>query len=209
MNDFERIPPEFDAIKDNDETILWSGKPAFIPYLAQGIPFLIIGLVWGALDFFFMSSIFNGGFGGMSGFIIPFMLLHSFPFWGSILNMFRLALVYPNVNYAITTKRVMLRSGFFGIDFKAVDFDKIQNLEVNVGPLERLLNVGSIKIFSGETMSTKNGVQSMHDTFKGIANPYGIFKQLKQVSMDIRTDIQYPNQYRPEDNPGYKTKYKG
>jgi hypothetical protein len=49
----------------------------------------------------------------------------------------------------------------------------------------------------------------MHDTFKAIENPYAVFKQLKQVSMDIRTDIQYPNQYRPEDNPGYKTKYRG
>jgi hypothetical protein len=209
MRDFEQIPPEFEAIKDYDETILWNGKPAYIPFIAQGIPFLIFGLLWGAFDFFFILNIFNGGFSEMSGFIIPFMLLHLFPFYGSILNMLRLVLVYRNVSYAITTKRVMLRSGFFGIDFKAVDFDKIQNLEVNVGPLEKIFNVGSIRIFSGETVSSKNGTRSMHDTFKAIENPYSVFKQLKQVSMDIRSDLNYPNQYRPEENQGYKTKYRG
>ena len=208
MNDFEQVPPEFEAVKDFDETILWSGKPAFIPFLAQGIPFLLFGLMWGAFDSIFVLGIFSGGFGGMTGFLIPFMLFHLFPFWGSILNMVRLVLVYRNVSYAITTKRVMLRSGFFGIDFKAVDFDKIQNIEVNVGPLEKMYNVGSIRIFSGEAASTKNGIRSLYDTFKAIENPYAVFKQLKQVSMDIRSDLNYPNQLRPEENPGYNTTYK-
>jgi uncharacterized membrane protein YdbT with pleckstrin-like domain len=144
----------------------------------------------------------------MDGFITLFMLFHLFPFWGSLLNMIRLVLIYRNVSYAITTKRVMLRSGFFGIDFKAVDFDKIQNIEVNVGPLEKMYNVGSIRIFSGEAASTKNGMRSLYDTFKAIENPYAVFKQLKQVSMDIRSDLNYPNQLRQEENPGYNTTYK-
>lgn len=208
MTSFEQIPPEFEAIKDLDETILWIGKPAYVPYLAQGIPFLLIGLVWLAFDSMFFLGIGSGGFGEMGGFITVFMLFHLFPFWGSLLNMVRLVLVYRNVRYAITTKRVMLRSGFFGIDFKAVDFDKIQNLEVNVGPLEKLYNVGSIRIFSGQFVHTEHGSRSTADIFKAIEDPYAVFKQLKQVSMDIRTDMNYPNQMRPDENPGYKTTYK-
>lgn len=208
MNDFEQVPPEFEAVKDADETILWIGKPAYIPFLAQGIPFLIIGLVWLAFDSMFFLGFGDVGFGGMGGFITLFMLFHLFPFWGSLLNMLRLVLIYRNVRYAITTKRIMLRSGFFGIDFKAVDFDKIQNLEVNVGPLEKLFNVGSIRIFSGQLVHTEHGSRSVADVFKGIENPYGVFKQLKQVSMDIRSDINYPNQLRPDENKGYKTTYK-
>jgi membrane protein YdbS with pleckstrin-like domain len=208
MTSFEQIPPEFEAIKDLDESILWIGKPAFVPYLAQGIPFLLIGLVWLAFDSMFILGMMSTDLGGMGGFFTIFILFHLFPFWGSLLNMVRLVLVYRNVRYAITTKRVMLRSGFFGIDFKTVDFDKIQNLEVNVGPLEKLYNVGSIRIFSGEAAHTKNGMRSLYDVFKGIEEPYAVFKQLKQVSMDIRTDMNYPNQMRPDENPGYKTTYK-
>lgn len=205
MDQFDRLPPEFDAVKDNDETIYWTGQPKFVPFLAKGIPFLIIGLLWGAFDLFFLMNMMS--IGGGQPFIWIFMLLHLFPFYGSILNMFRLALVHQNTFYAITSKRLMLRTGFFGIDFKAVDYDKIQNLEVNVGPLEKLFNVGTIRAFTGEYTHTKNGTRPLFNEFIAIEEPYEVFKQIKQVSVDIKTDWNYPNKLRPEDNPGYNTKY--
>jgi membrane protein YdbS with pleckstrin-like domain len=205
MDQFDRLPPEFDAVKDNDETIYWTGQPKFVPFLAKGIPFLIIGLLWGAFDLFFLMNMMS--IGGGQPFIWIFMLLHLFPFYGSILNMFRLALVHQNTFYAITSKRLMLRTGFFGIDFKAVDYDKIQNLEVNVGPLEKLFNVGTIRAFTGEYAHTKNGTRPLFNEFIAIEEPYEVFKQIKQVSVDIKTDWNYPNKLRPEDNPGYNTKY--
>ncbi len=205
MDQFDRLPPEFDAVKDNDETIYWTGQPKFVPFLAKGIPFLIIGLLWGAFDLFFLMNMMS--IGGAQPFIWIFMLLHLFPFYGSILNMFRLALVHHNTFYAITSKRLMLRTGFFGIDFKAVDYDKIQNLEVNVGPLEKLFNVGTIRAFTGEYAHTKNGTRPLFNEFIAIEEPYEVFKQIKQVSVDIKTDWNYPNKLRPEDNPGYNTKY--
>ena len=205
MDQFDRLPPEFDAVKDNDETIYWTGQPKFVPFLAKGIPFLIIGLLWGAFDLFFLMNMMS--IGGGQPFIWIFMLLHLFPFYGSILNMFRLALVHQNTFYAITSKRLMLRTGFFGIDFKAVDYDKIQNLEVNVGPLEKLFNVGTIRAFTGEYAHTKNGTRPLFNEFIAIDEPYEVFKKIKQVSLDIKTDWNYPNQLRPEENPGYNSKY--
>jgi len=203
--DMNQLPPEFDAVKDDDEVIYWTGQPEFIPFLARGIPFLIFGLLWGAFDFFFFMQVFS--FGGFQGFLTIFMLLHLFPFYGSILNMIRLVLVHRNTHYAITNKRLMLRSGFFGIDFKALDYDRIQNLEVNVGPLERMFNVGSIRAFTGEMMHSRNGSRQIFSEFTAIHEPYEVFKQIKQVSVDIKTDWNYPNKLRPEDNPGYNTKY--
>jgi uncharacterized membrane protein YdbT with pleckstrin-like domain len=205
MAKIDNLPPEFASVKDDDETIFWTGRPRFVPFIAQGIPFLIFGLIWGAFDSMFFSQ-FNA-LGGMQGFMFLFMLLHLFPFYGSILNMLRLILVYRNTFYAYTDKRLMLRSGFFGIDFKAIDYDKIQNLEVNVNPLERFLNVGSIKVFTGEYQTTKNGTRAIFSQFTAIENPYEVFKQIKQVSVDIKTDWNYPNKLRPEENPGYNTKY--
>lgn len=205
MDQFDRLPPEFDAVKDNDETIYWTGQPKFVPFLAKGIPFLIIGLLWGAFDLFFLMNMMS--IGGGQPFIWIFMLFHLFPFYGSILNMFRLALVHQNTFYAITSKRLMLRTGFFGIDFKAVDYDKIQNLEVNVGPLEKLFNVGTIRAFTGEYAHTKNGTRPLFNEFIAIDEPYEVFKKIKQVSVDIKTDWNYPNKLRPEENPGYNSKY--
>ena len=201
----KNLPTEFDIVKDDDETILWSGQPAVVPFLAQGIPFLIFGLLWGAFDYFFFMQFIS--FSGMQLFNVLFMLLHMFPFYGSILNMIRLILVHRNTYYAVTNKRLMLRTGFIGTDFKSVDYDKIQNLEVNINPLEKFLDVGSIRAFTGEISSTRNGTRPLFNEFTAIENPYAVYKQIKQISVDIKTDWNYPNQLRPDENPGYNTKY--
>ena len=197
----QNIPPQFEAVRDQDESMLWIGKPAFVPFLCTGIPFLAIGLAWGAIDYFgFIRHMPSG----MSGFAIPFFALHLFPFWGSILNMVRLYLVFNNTSYAITNRRLMMRSGFFGIDFKAIDYDKIVDLEVDIGPIENLYGVGTIRAFTGSLGDSRRGAS---DRFVAIASPYEVFKQIKKVSVDIKTDWNYPNALRPAENPGYQTKY--
>jgi hypothetical protein len=195
------LPQQFEAVKDNNETIYWTGKPAFIPFIITGVPFLIFGLLWGVFDFFFIVNITSE----MLWFAIPFFAIHAFPFYGSILNMVRLWLVHGNTYYAITNKRLMLRSGFWGTDFKAVDYDKIADLEVNVNPIENMFGVGTIRAFSGNTTSKGSRI---FDNFIGVQNPYDVFKKIKEVSVDIKTDWNYPNAMRPEENPGYNTKYK-
>lgn len=196
-----RLSPQFEAVKDSDEEILWTGKPNFTAFIVRGIPFLCIGLIWGAFDYFFFIR--NMG-AEMAGFAVPFFALHLFPFWGSILNMIRLFLVHGNTCYAFSNKRIMMRSGFWGTDFKIIDYDKISDLEVNVNPIENMLGVGTIQAFSGR-VTDKGG--RIYDKFIGIKKPYEIFKRLKEVSVDIKTDWNFPNAMRPETNPGYRTRY--
>lgn len=213
MNRFDNIPPEFEAIKDRDEQIYWVGQPTLIPFVASGIPFLIIGIIW----FIISASIFGGAFIGMGsmmgrGFSAGFLLfgfLHQFPFFLSIFNFIRLFLVHKNTYYGYSNKRILHRTGFFGIDFKTIDYDKIQNIEVNVNFFERLFNVGSIRFFSGEIVHSDQGSRPSYTVFKAIENPYEVFKKIKETSVDIKTDWNYPNQLRPDENPGYQTKYRG
>ena len=42
-----------------------------------------------------------------------------------------------------------------------------------------------------------------------IGNPYFIQERLQKIVNDIKTDMQFPNDLRPEENHGYNTKYKG
>ena len=211
MSNVNNLPPEFEQIKDDNETIYWVGQPKLVPFLVQGIPFLIFGCIWFAFDYFFFlqGNAIVGGIGGFGNFLNIFILFHMFPFYASILNMLRLILVYRNTRYAYTNKRLMFRTGFFGIDFKAIDYDKIQNIEVNVDPLEKIYNVGTIRVFTGEfTASGDHGTRPVYNQFKAIEDPYAVFKAIKQVSVDIKTDWNYPNNLRPEENSGYNTTYK-
>jgi hypothetical protein len=196
------LPSEFDAVKDRDEEIYWVGKPNFTAFIITGIPFLIIGLLWGSFDYFgFIRHAKNIPL----GFAIPFFTLHLIPFWGSVLNMVRLFLVHGNTFYAFSNKRLMMRSGFWGTDFKAIDYDRISEIDVNVNPIENMLGVGTIQAFSGSTNS--KGAR-IYDYFIGVEKPYDIFKRIKEVSVDIKTDWNYPNAMRPHNNPGYQTEYK-
>ncbi len=200
------LPQQFLAVKDNDEKFIWVGEPMFIPFLCSGIPFLIVGLIWGAFDYFgFIRHLGSAKGGPGAAFTIPFFALHLFPFWGSILNMLRLLLVHKNTFYAITNKRVMMRSGFWGIDFNAIDYDKISDIQVTVNPLENILGVGTIRISAGKVTS-KGSV--LTDDFIAVQNPYEVFKTIKTVMVDVKTDWNYPNKLRPDENPGYNTEYK-
>jgi len=201
----DRLPQQFLAVKDDDEDFIWIGEPQFFPFICTGIPFLIFGLIWGAFDYFgFIVHMGTAKNGPPLGFMIPFFTLHLFPFWGSILNMFRLVLVHKNTFYAITNKRVMMRSGFWGIDFNAIDYDKISDIQVTVNPLENMLGVGTLR-FSAGKVSSKGS--PLTEDFIAIAKPYEVFKKVKTVGVDVKTDWNYPNKFRPEDNPGYNTKY--
>jgi hypothetical protein len=200
----DNLPPQFDAVLDQDEKVIWVGNPTLIPFLVTGIPLLIFGLIWGSFDYFGFIRHMGHGKGAQMGFMIPFFALHLFPLWLGVGNMLRLVLVYGNTCYAFTNKRIMLRTGFWGIDFKSIDFDRIQETDVTVNPIENMLGVGTIKMYSGG-MTAK--VAPTFNYFIGIENPYGVYKQLKTVTVDVKTDWNYPNALRPGENKGYKTDY--
>jgi len=188
-----KVPPAFEAVKDSDEDIYWSGKPEFVPFILRGVPFLAAGIL---AELFYKGRPIQGA----PGFLDAGTLI----FLASVLYMVYLFLVYGNTGYAFSNKRLMMRSGFFGIDFKAVDYDKISDIEVNVNPIENLFGVGTIQAFSGRT--TEKGAR-IYDRFISITDPYEVFKQIKEVAVDVKTDWNYPNALRPEENPGYRTKY--
>lgn len=197
-----RLPEHFKAVKDSDENFLWIGEPKFFPFLCTGLPFLALGVLWFCIDYF--GFIRHAG-REQAGFLVPFFILHLTPFWLSILNMARLVLAHKNTFYTITNKRVMIRSGFWGIDFKAIDYDKITDIWVTVNPIEAMMKVGTVRFSAGRT--NRQG-KFVSDDFIAVENPYEVFKKVKSVSVDVKTDWNYPNQLRPGENPGYKTEYK-
>ncbi len=67
---------------------------------------------------------------------------------------------------------------------------------------------GSILVSTaGTIVSTKHGPRQRPYTLSHIENPYEVFKFFKEISHAVKTDIEYPNQLRPENNPGYQTQY--
>ncbi len=206
-----------DNMLDPGERVLWRGVPHRGLYVLGSVGLLVFAAIWGAFDFFFirvmkfgmMGAPGFGAAGGMTFFMIPFFALHLMPVWIAVFGILYRALAYHNVEYVITDKRVYCASGLFGVDVVSVEHREISDLAVDVNPLEKLAGVGTIRLTPDVARgSGKNRRVSHGHRLKHIEDPYEVFRQLKQVSLDIYTDQQYPNQYRPSENPGYRTTYK-
>jgi hypothetical protein len=200
----KNLLPAFDSVKDSDEEILWTDKPKFIPYIFTGIGAglftIAFGIVW------LLVSINFKGDGGTNG--SPFFWLFGLiPLLQGLYVFLNRLLSFSNTAYAYSNKRVMMRTGFIGTDFKTIDYDKISDIEVTVNVIERAYDVGTIRFFSGRTKTDEGNTTKLYDNWTAIPNPYEVFKMVKQTSVDIKTDFNYPNALRPEINPGYKTKY--
>ncbi|MDO8538705.1 MAG: PH domain-containing protein [archaeon] len=181
---------EIDKILNEDEQVLWEGKPVFLPYFLSSF----FGLIVIAIFFFIIPF-----FGFIFAIIIILGLAYSF-------------LVYENIHYAITDKRVIFQSGLIGRDFQTVDFDQVTNAEVNVDIFDKIFggNTGSVLVQSaGMFTQTKSGAVPKPSMIAHIPNPYEVFKFFKKASFDVKADIQYPNKLRPKENVGYNTQYEG
>ncbi|GIK83588.1 MAG: hypothetical protein BroJett025_02100 [Patescibacteria group bacterium] len=197
---------ELNKILNSGEEILWEGKPAFWPFFISSFAGIIFGLIFMAAGSVpLIQGIKSGNY---------FMIL--FPhFWIGFLFVFGAplytALVYRHIFYMITNKRVLFQKGLIGRDFQIIDFDKVTNADVKVGLLDILFGrkSGSIQISTaGTVVYTKNGMSQRPYTLSHIADPYEVFKFFKEISHAVKSDIEYPNQFRPQNNPGYNTTFK-
>jgi membrane protein YdbS with pleckstrin-like domain len=201
---------ELDKIIETGEKIFWEGKPMFWPFFLSslvGIWFGLLFLIAGAVVFY--TGYTEGG--SPLIFLFPHFWIGLAIVFGPPIYKF---LVYKYTYYAITNKRVLIQAGVIGRDFQITDFDQITNAVVNVGLLDILFGrrSGSILISTAGTFTEVRGrygsqILAAPYTLSNVPNPYEIFKLFKKVSHDVKTDIHYPNKYRPTTNPGYQTGY--
>lgn len=185
----------------SDEQILWSGKPKKRAFLINAFTKMLpIALIW---------LLFDGAFIGlMIGtmdeiptsvkiFMTVFFLFHLMPVWIWLSNVLTANRQHENLEYAFTNKRIIIKSGIIGIDFKNVYYSEIDSVNLRVGLVDRIEKVGDIYIKS------IGGANVLYD----LENPYTLTEKLQKIVVDIKTDIQFPNNLRPAENDGYSTKY--
>lgn len=202
-------PMKKNALEDvllEDERILLKLKPnkkAFMweSFFAKGLPMV---LLWAGFDGLFLYLIFSGTLPieeAMPFFIpmiIIFFALHLLPVWLFIAGAIKRVAGYKNIEYAFTNKRILIRTGLVGIDFKSIYYSEITGVNVRVGILDRLFRVGDIYITAKDQRAVIDDIN----------NPYFYMSKIQEISHDIKTDIEFPNAYRPSENPGYHTNYK-
>lgn len=191
-------------ILSKDEKILQRLKPnkrvLLLESIFKGLP---VVLLWVAFDtFFIVMMIVTGAFKENPGLIpavIAFFALHLLPLWLYILNIIKTMAGAKNIEYVFTDKRIIIRSGVIGIDFKNIYYSDVEGINCKVGIFDRMFKVGDLYIKA----------LNQSAVLMNIETPYFYLQKLQKITLDIKTDIQYPNDLRPKENHGYNTEYKG
>ena len=186
---------------ETDEKIIWREKPKKSAFIWSKILYMFpIAFLWIMFDgFIIYILIVNKVFSSnnmLAIILFVFFLIHLTPFWIWLSNVFTATAQHKNIEYAFTSKRIIIRSGII-IDIKSIYYIDIQSVYLRVGLIDKILKVGDIYIRSHYETAVLWDIKS----------PYLVYNKLQKIINDIKTDMYYPNNIRPKENQGYNTKY--
>lgn len=187
------------------EAILWRGKPKRSAFIAgQALPLLPIAVIWLILDLGFIGNAFGGG---MNLFLIPFFALHLMPVWIWLGSTLTAGKRWHNTVYYVTNRRIIIQGGFLAVNEKSVFYKDLRNAQLHIGLIDKICGTGSIHLDDGyydyHRRRSYPGSRLAH-----LEDPRSAYSRIQKIILDIQTDMEYPNAYRPEHNPGYTTDYR-
>ncbi len=208
------VPLESSPLVSGEKEI-WSGKPkkkAFI--INQILGMAPIAILWLAIDGGIISMFFtqdHGEMGSMAWFLIPFFAIHLAPVWIWLSQVITANKKWQNTQYYVTDKRIIIQNGFIAANYQTIYYKDIKNVNLHIGIIDKMLGVGDIRFDLGYNVHHRNNgtINNINAAFLDIENPMEIYPRIQKIIMDIQTDIEFPNAYRPSENPGYNTEYKG
>ena len=186
------------------ERILWNGKPKKSAFICEkSLTMLPFAVIWLFLDLNVISDIFQVD--RMQLFFLAFFALHLMPVWiwlGSAISAPRR---WKNTCYYVTNRRIIIQGGFLAVNEKSLFFKEIRSVQNKVSLFDKLFGTGSI-LFNAEMLSNNN--KSTPSSFQYLENASEIYERVQRTVLDIQTEMEFPNAYRPGENPGYGTDYK-
>lgn len=214
---------DLELMVDPNEKILWRGKPNKRCFVLEGIfnPLLPFALIWFLLDSTFIAAFIGGGVasGAPTAFsILPlfFILFHMMPIWlylGGVLFIFKR---YKHTEYIVTDKGVYVSGGLFSYTCNMKPFTELSRVNIHRGIIDQIIGVGDVVLTSNNiadlcssTIRVNGRPLEIGTTIADIREYRKVYEIIKKLQEDIYTDTMYPNDLRPEENHGYRTKYNG
>lgn len=194
---------ELKSMVASDETVLYEGKPDKRCFIFESIfnPLLPVAIIWAVIDIGFLGLASDG----FHSFLTPFMLFHMMPVWIYLSGVIFSLRKYKNTYYIVTDHAVYISSGIFTMNLEAKTFAELSRVNLHRGVFDQMFHVGDIQITTNQ-MTNKNMPAILH--INSISNYAEVYQLVKKLQKDIYSDIMYPNDLRPQENHGYRTKYR-
>ena len=214
---------ELELMVGSNEKILWKGKPNKRCFILEGIfnPMLPFALVWFLFDSLFIAAFIGGAAtpgapAVFSIFPLIFFLFHLMPVWiylGGVIFVFRR---YKHTEYIVTDKGVYISGGLFSYTCTMKPFTELAREKIHRGIIDQIIGVGDVVLTSNNVadlyssnIRVNGRPLDVGTTIADIKDYRKVFEIIKKLQEDIYTDTMYPNDLRPEENQGYRTKYNG
>ena len=84
-------------------------------------------------------------------------------------------------------------------------FAELSHVNLHRGIFDQMFHVGDIQITTNQFK--RNNTPAVIG-INSISNYSEVYQLVKKLQKDIYSDIMYPNDLRPQENHGYKTKYR-
>jgi hypothetical protein len=188
------------------EAVLWRGKPKKSAFVAaKSLTMLPLAVIWLILDLNFIVSAFSGG--EMLLFIIPFFTLHLMPVWIWLGSTITAGRRWRNTNYYVTNRRIIIQGGFLAVNETSLFYNDLRNAQLRIGLFDKLFHTGTVIFDNGVPYYNNRQRQQQVNRLENLEDCQNVYNRIQKVILDIQTDMEYPNAYRPEENPGYNTNY--
>jgi membrane protein YdbS with pleckstrin-like domain len=167
VRQMQDIPPAKPV--EEDEVVYFEGRPTLRADQAKGAMFLILGLVLLALPV--LASVLEWTFWRwwMTAIAVALAVLAIVLPW----------LITRTTRYRITNYRIDFERGVLTKKIDTLELWHVDDISFEQGLLDRIMNVGSIKILSNDRTTPK---LDLH----GLPNPRAIFDQLRQRVITVK-----------------------
>ena len=173
---------KLEDVLQSDEEIIIELAPQKADFILEsflkGLPIVVI---WVLIDIFIFSQFARIGTSvdKKAMLCISFILVfHLFPLWLYLYRLFKRIAVLGKIKYYFTNKRIIVKSGIIGTDYKFFTYPEVLTADVKIGLLDKIFRVGDIYI----TASNKSVV------IEDIKNPYqysnAIFEAIRLNNAD-------------------------
>ena len=180
----------FELILDSDETIVKTYKPNRKRFVIVGfigcLPSLIIPGIIIMFAIFGLTGIIEmtdeAGNPDTSGSVVMLIFASIFALF-LLIGAFYPLMRYKKALYCITNKRIIIRHGIIGVDFKSLNLKDISAVFVEVNFLDKWVrpNTGTIRFGSAATPmlqgNQRNGYVPF--AFQHIDDPYETYREVK------------------------------
>jgi len=165
-----------DKLLRANEKVLWSGKPVKMPFILPSLMAVPFGLIFLGFSIFWMmaASQTPGSFWlfGLIFFFVGFGVVFGAPI--------RQLVAYKNTEYLITDQRIITQTGAIGLDTRYLDLDKIQEVYVQVGFIDRMFGTGTIfAVTAGHVYVGRSGA-FMRPSLAALKEPYEVQNILQE-----------------------------